>query len=138
MARLPGARSGLAPNHRSKQRGLIYRILFHNAGFWFFFFFYPLLASALYFYIRGRPVRVGTRSSLTPALPLYQTEVSALIFEEERRNVILKSAGMAFLCFIVVVIQRNKSDDGLDAENLLVHRGRPASLSHPPGFPSRF
>jgi hypothetical protein len=128
MARLPGARSGLAPNHRSKQRGLIYRI----------FFFYPLLASALYFYIRGRPVRVGTRSSLTPALPLYQTEVSALIFEEERRNVILKSAGMAFLCFIVVVIQRNKSDDGLDAENLLVHRGRPASLSHPPGFPSRF
>lgn len=79
MTNHPAAYPGPARDNTFKRRGPIFRILFHNIGFWLFVLAYPLLGSALYFFIQGRPVRIGSRSSLTPALPLHQTEVSALI-----------------------------------------------------------
>jgi len=79
MANLRGPEPGPTPGENPKRRGPVSRIFLHNTGFWVFVLSYPLLASVLYFVVQGRPVRVGTRSALTPALPLYQTEVSALI-----------------------------------------------------------
>ena len=79
MENLREPESRPAPGENPKPRGPLYRAFFHNIGFCLFVLSYPFLASVLYFVVQGRPVRVGTRSTLTPALPLYQTEVSALI-----------------------------------------------------------
>ena len=79
MTHHPNAYSRPANDSNFKRRPPIFRIFCHNTGFWLFVLAYPLLACILYLVIQGRPFRVGSRSALTPALPLHQTEVAALI-----------------------------------------------------------
>jgi len=102
-----------------RAKGPLYHTFSRNTGFSLFSVSYPALALVPYFFVRRRPVRVGSRSPLTPALPLFQTEVSALIAVVEVvidyvyapwctiaawRNLALKSAGMAFLPRFALVV----------------------------------
>ncbi|KAK5653278.1 hypothetical protein OQA88_9177 [Cercophora sp. LCS_1] len=79
MAHHSRADPGPAPEETFRRRGRLFRVIFHNAYFWLFFFLYPAFAYVLFFQVQDRPFRVGSRSAVTPAFPLYQTEVSALI-----------------------------------------------------------